>query len=201
MIKAVIFDADGVVIKPKRFSVELEKDFGIPTTKLLPFFDSVFEKHLTGKGDLKNDLHKYMDDWGWHDGVDKLMDYWFRTGSELEEGVVRKVEELRKQGIPCYIGTNQEKYRTLYMKKDMGLEDMFDGVWSSADLGFQKPDMEFFENIYKNITKNKIIRKEEIMFWDDREKNVESAERFGFNAYVFKNFADFEKIMEESVGF
>lgn len=197
MIKAVIFDADGVVVKSKMFSAQLEKDFGIPLEKLLPFFAALTKKYMVGKGDMKQDLEKYIGAWGWHGGVDKLMDYWFHVESRLDERVVAKAAELRRRGIFCYVGTNQEKYRTAFMKQEMGFEMKFDGVWSSSDLGVAKPSKKFFELIHARINRRQAIAPEEIMFWDDRMRNVIGAASVGMDAHLFEDYDGFEKKLKE----
>jgi len=112
-----------------------------------------------------------------------------------------KVEELRRRGVYCYIGTNQEKYRTDFMKKEMGFDRMFDGVWSSSDLGVPKPSRKFFELIHARINEGRTIAREEIMFWDDRSRNVAGAASAGMDAHRFDGFDAFEKKLGETFGF
>ena len=76
------------------------------------------------------------------------------------------------------------------MKKSMGFNKVFDKVFSSAEVGFKKPDKEFFQVIMKEL---KGVKKEEILFWDDREKNIIGAKKFGFKAYIYETFTDFKK--------
>ncbi len=75
MIKAIVFDAEGMVVSSKIFSHELEKDFGISASLFLPFFKTTFQKCLVGKADLKKELQPLIKTWGWHGSVDELLDY------------------------------------------------------------------------------------------------------------------------------
>ncbi|KKR84130.1 MAG: HAD-superfamily hydrolase, subfamily IA, variant 3 [Candidatus Nomurabacteria bacterium GW2011_GWA2_40_97] len=77
MIKVVIFDADGLLTNQERFSVALEKDYGITIEKTLPFFNGPFQDCLVGKCDLKETISPYLTLWGWNKGLDAFMEYWF----------------------------------------------------------------------------------------------------------------------------
>lgn len=55
MIKAIIFDTDGMTVNSEMFSVQFNKDYGVPMDNLLPFFKNEFQPCLVGKADLKND--------------------------------------------------------------------------------------------------------------------------------------------------
>ena len=191
MIKVVIFDADGMVIVPRRFSEEIQKDFGIATERLTPFFDSAFKKCLIGQADLKEEIEKCHRGWGWQGSVQELLDYWFKVCGSVDERMVRCVEDLKSRGIRCYVGTNQEKYRTQYLKNEMGFRDIFDGICSSADLGVRKPDREFFEKTLAVLNAKQPVSGSEVMFWDDRPVNVEAAREFGFEAHLFEGCGDF----------
>lgn len=197
MVKAIIFDSDGIVTSSKMFSEELEKDFGIPAEKLLPFFKSVFQKCLIGKADLKEELKNYVEEWGWKGTVDELTDYWFKVEHEINDKVVEKIKELRKKGIKCYLGTNQEQYRTNYLRDSMGFGELFDAVWSSAEVGVKKPSKEFFDAACKEISEDGKISKNEIMFWDNDEDNVQGAKEYGLQAYLYHDYDEFEQIIDE----
>jgi putative hydrolase of the HAD superfamily len=199
MIKAIIFDADGMVTSSKMFSKELEKDFGIPAKKLLPFFESVFQKCLIGKANLKEELKNYIKAWGWKGTVDELTNYWFKVENEINNEVVEKIKKIREKNIKCYLATNQEQQRTNYLRDFMGLGKLFDAFWSSAELGVKKPSPEFFDAIYKEIGQDGKILKNEIMFWDDDEENVQEAEEYGLQAYLYHDFDNFNKIVDEGI--
>jgi putative hydrolase of the HAD superfamily len=189
MIKAILFDADGMVIITQMFSVQFCQEFKINYGKILPFFEDEFQPCLVGKADLKKKIKPWLKKWNWQKSVDEFLEYWFKAEHHFDERVVELIKKLREAGIKCHLTTNQEKYRTEYMRQQMGFGEIFDTVFSSAEIGFKKPQKEYFAHVLKKIG----LRKSEIQFWDDKEKNVEAAAAFGFDARIYKNFEEFEK--------
>jgi len=196
MVKAIIFDADGMVVIPigGKFSEHLARDFGISTETTVEFFKNEFQKCLIGKADLKQELKKYLEEWGWQKSIDELLEYWFTSEKNVDERVISTIKELRKRGIKCYLATNQEKYRTTYFAKQMGFGKVFDAMFSSAHIGYKKPTAQFFENIIQELPD---VKKEEILFWDDKEEHVRGAQQFGFQAELYRNFEDFQDMVME----
>lgn len=187
MIKAIIFDTDGMTVNSEMFSVQFNKDYGVPMDNLLPFFKNEFQPCLVGRADLKKEIESYLPKWGWKDSVDKFLNYWFDAENHVDKRIVEAVEKIKKSGIKCYLATNQEKYRTQYLRNEMGFSKIFDEVFSSAEVGYKKPQPEFFEYILKEIE----LSKDEVQFWDDTEKNIQGAKEFGFDAQLYQNFEGF----------
>ena len=119
MIKIFLFDADGVVIIPsERFSDRFSREFNVDyEEKIPPFFENDFEPCLTGRADLKEIIKPYLKRWGWKKSVDELLEYWFENENHIDERVIEVIKKLRAIGIKCYLATNQEKYRTQYLRK------------------------------------------------------------------------------------
>ncbi len=197
-IKAIVLDADGVIInKPDMFSVQYQKEFGISNEVMLPFFKGRFQDCLTGKADLKEELKPFLKKWAWPGTVEELLNYWFKSEHYIDERIVAEIEDLKRMGIKCYLGTDQEKYRTEYIRKNMGLEKIFDKIYSSAEMGCKKPDKEFFKSMAEDLRQGENIQPEKIMFWDDDEKNVAAGKDFGIQGYLYKNFNEFYKIVSQ----
>lgn len=196
-IKAVIFDADGVVINsPDYFSVQYERDFGVSSGIIQPFFKGRFKECAIGKADLKEELRPLLSDWKWKGTVDELLTYWFRAEHYVDERIIHEIELLRQKGIRCYLGTMQEKYRMEYIRDVMGLGKVFDGIYNTSEIGYRKPDKEFFQYITDDLKKEN-ISPEEIMFWDDKESNIIPARELGWQGYLYKNFDDFHKVISQ----
>jgi len=188
IIKAVIFDADGVVNDGKLMNAE---QFGITFETMQPFFRGPFVECRMGKADLRDVLPAHLKEWRWKGTLDEFLDHWFISGNTVNPKVVDTIRMLRTAGIKTYLGTNQEKHRLEYMRKQMDYQNLFDGIFASAELKAEKPHREFFELVHKNLP----YQKEEILFWDDSEKNVEAARHYGFHTEHFVTDEDFAEKM------
>jgi putative hydrolase of the HAD superfamily len=181
--KIVLFDADGVLIKPRpRFSECLQTEYGIPSEALQPFFQGVFRDCSVGKADLKEELAKATPGWGWTGTVDELVRFWLTAGTQTDEDVVQFIRALRADGVRTYMTTDQEQYRGEYLRDTFGNGVLFDEVFFSAAIGCKKCDPHFFETVYRAMND---VPRNQILFVDDAEENVEVAKRFGFDAHLF----------------
>jgi putative hydrolase of the HAD superfamily len=192
MIKALVLDADGVLINARRFSLTFQEDYGVSTKRTLPFFMGKFQECLVGKADLKEELKNHLKSWGWEKSADEFLKYWFSSEHKIDEELINYVKNLKKKGTKCYVATNNEKYRTEYIIKEMGFGTIFDEVIGSGQVGHLKPTAEFYKIV---VTKAKVSA-EEIVFWDDDIENVEGARRAGLHAQFYSDFLDFQKKMK-----
>lgn len=194
MIRICIFDADGVIIENKGlFSDYLEKKYSITTSKTYDFFHGVFTDCLIGKADMRKELPSYLSSWGWTKGVDAFINEWFTSEHHINHFLVAIIQNLRKRGVRCYIATNQEKYRTAYLINQMGFEKTFDGVFSSAHLGFKKPHPAFFQSVMDALPG---VKRNEIIFFDDTLEHIAQAARFGWQAYLYTSIHDATEKLE-----
>lgn len=195
--RAVLFDADGMVLLPKRFSDQIQQDYGISWEKMKPFFMGPFLLCKIGKADLKEELAKVLIDWGWSGTVDALLEYWFRIGSAPDPEIVAIAQELRSRRVKCFLATNQEKYRANYLQNVVRLNDVFDGMLVSAEIGYTKKEVAFFEKSYTSINANEelMISKKEILFVDHEEENMAAARAFGFETYSYHDSEHFREFV------
>lgn len=182
-----------MLVNGKMFSDLLLKKYGISKEQTDPFFTGEFQECLVDKADLKETIAKHLESWGWKKSVDELLDEWFKFEHNTDEELVEYLQFLRERGFKVYLATNQEKYRTQYILNKMGFGEIFDNIFSSAHVGHKKPSQEFFESIMKHLDG---INKEEIVFWDDQQKNIEGAKEFGFHAEVYTSLENFKNKME-----
>lgn len=171
------------------FSTRYLQDYGVPEEAIQPFFQNEFKQCLIGKADLKEEIAKYLERWKWKGSVDELLQYWFEFESTTDQAIIEFAQKLRAKNIQCFLQTQNEKYRVQYIWNNMGLNNSFDGIFSSTEIGAKKATKEFWDKVYKKLNKPK---KSEIMVWDDDEEVVEMAKNFGFQAQFYTDFASFQ---------
>lgn len=195
MISTLLFDVDGVVVnKPFLFSKKYSAEFNISPAIITKFFDTDFQPCEVGKADLREVLIPYLKEWGWKKSADDFLLYWFKAEHYVDERLLADINKLRASGVLCYLQTTQEKYRAAYLWNDMNLRNSFDGMFCSADLGVKKPNVQFWELIYKAIQP---VEKHNILLWDDKVNIVESASVFGFKAELYESYSSYLKKMKQ----
>ena len=194
-IRAVLFDADGVVVHPNRFGEYLAREHGLTHEHTREFFQGIFLECLVGRADLKTAMAPFLTRWGWPGTVDAFLERWFREEDAPDERMLAVIADLRQRGVPCYLATNQERYRLAYMREQMGFGQIFDGIFASAEIGAIKHDRAF----YAGVTAALGLPADAILFWDDSAGNVEAARAYGWNAEHYRDFAAFQGAMQSYI--
>ncbi len=183
MITTMLFDIYGLIIpREMRFSKRFSDEFKVPMEKLLPFFQNEFQLCLVGKADLKKELIKYINTWGWQGSIDDLLKYWIEYDNSINKEIIDSVEELRDNGIKCFLNTQNEKYAVAYAFEKLNLKKHFDGAFSSDKIGHIKSQPEYWQAVYEKLGSPD---KKSVLCWDDDEKNIKTAIEFGFNAELY----------------
>lgn len=191
-IRAIVYDCDGMLVHEERFSHRLEALYDISTDRTQDFFKNSFQLCLVGKADLREELSKLLDIWGWKGSVDELLSFWLSPEhNTVDERFRTIVAEQRARGLKAYMATNNEKYRSKNLIEDTKLGEWFDGTFSSSSLGVKKPDSEFYNLIADAIT----VSKDEVIFWDDDAGHVEAAKAEGYIAELYSDLDSFKARM------
>ncbi len=193
MITTIIFDVDGVLVHGERFGDVLSREYKVDAQKEREFFSTHFQECLVGKADLKEAVAPYLVSFGWTRSVDDFLEYWFTVEQQINDELIRYVQELRKRGIVCVLATNQEKYRTEYLFDKLGLRGSFDKAYSSAHLGLKKPAVEFFAKVVEDLSANK----DEVLFWDDDQINIDGALAYGIHSEFYTDYITFLSVMRQ----
>ena len=145
-IKIVIFDLDGVVVYPSwGFANYLDREHKITREHTREFFAGPFNDSIRGNVDVKDVLPPYLASWNWPGTVDDFVDFWLKAEDSPDIRLLDLIRELRESGMKCGLGTNQEKHRAQFIRKNMRFESMFDHLFISCELGSFKPEDAFFK--------------------------------------------------------
>jgi putative hydrolase of the HAD superfamily len=187
-ISTVLLDADGVVQFPGAIAAHFAQRYGWPEDKLRGFFHHVFHERpeldggLTGDEDLRVVMHEALPEWGWAEEPDIFVRDWLRLGAVPDPAVLDLVARLRAAGVVCGLASNQPMLRARYMDDDLGYRKLFDHRFYSAELGYAKPDAEFFTAALAALG----APPSQVLFIDDREENVAAARACGLHGVVHR---------------
>jgi putative hydrolase of the HAD superfamily len=192
MIKAVLFDADGVVLKPakKLFTDRLKEEYQIEVPDY--FFKEDYPKIRLGQASLETELKKRVKKWGWEKSVEELLDYWWAPSNIINPQVLTLVNNLRQKGIRCFIASDDNQYHADEVENNI-LGKYFDGGFYSCYLGYAKEDEEFYQAVIDKTG----LKPQEILFVDDEEENVAAAKKYGLKTHHYQNYKNLVKKLKE----
>ena len=97
----------------------------------------------------------------------------------LNQGTVDLIKELMESSrVVCGTNTVGPHYDYFIDHRDY---DIFDAVYASNKMGVSKPDPDF----YWYILRDEGIKPKNIVFVDDTEENILSAQKIGINSILF----------------
>jgi HAD superfamily hydrolase (TIGR01509 family) len=198
MKKILLLDADGVAIVPREqyFSDRYSEEFGVSKDVIMPFFKNEFNDCLIGKREVSEVFaeQNILEKWGWKGTLPELFQYWWAGENKRFEEVLSFVQELRAQGVKCYLTTDQERNRAEYIMHGMRLAQDLDGAFFSYLFGARKTDAEYWRKLLAELGNPNPA---DVEFWDDDEENVATAKAAGIDAHFFTNFEDFKKSVQK----
>jgi putative hydrolase of the HAD superfamily len=191
-IKAILFDADGVTQLPGNFDQYAAEQYGWSEQQYQDFFRVLFwcesyKGSLTGDNDFVLVLARKLSEFNCSANAEQFMYEWFHRNIIINTDLWQHIERLRRNGLRCYVTSNQEKHRAHYMTSILGYASHFDGLYFSYELGALKPSTAYFDKIVESIQ----IQPSNLLFFDDFEDHVVSARSFGMNAEVYRSYSDY----------
>ena len=197
MIKAILFDLDGVIIHREGFfSERLAKQQNLDLeTDVSPFFQGEFKDCLTGRKNLRDVLVPWLLKWKWQGDIDSFLTFWFESERDIDNTMLEEIENLKNKGVRIFLATDNEVNRLDYVLDTLGLRSYFEGIYGSALIGYKKSAREFWEKILSSLPE---LKPEEILFIDDDPKNTQLAAEFGLKTITF---AKSEKLTDRLLEF
>lgn len=192
MIKAIIFDLNGIFLKSPLLSTRLNKDFGIPVGRFLPDLNAVME--IIRQPNVDNSFDYWgpvLKKWKLKFNEQEFWDYWFHTEKPCIE-MLDAARLLKSKGIKTFILSNNFKERCAFYKNFSWLNEVFDKVYFSWQTGYVKPDPRAWELILKEND----LKPNECLYFDDQLKNIKTAKSLGIPSFQFKTEHETCKIIK-----
>ncbi len=192
MIKAIIFDLNGVFIQSPNLSDRFQEKFGILAEDFLPVLKEIMAK--VRKPDAGSSFacwQPYLENWGVNLTEKEFFDFWFLAEKEVKE-LTELAEEIKQKGIKIFILSNNFKERAEYYSKNFDFLKILDKIYYSWQTGFVKPDPRAFQNI---LSENN-LNPNECIYFDNSEQNVEVAKSLGIEAHLFEDINSIRKVFK-----
>ncbi len=192
MIKAIIYDMDGMLFKePHFFTKEMEIRYGIPIKDSLFSKDPKYDECKKGNITLNEFLAPYYEKWKEYPrftlNIEEVKKEWFNF-TEIQKEILEVAKTLKKKGILNIIITNNVKERTDYLQEKYNLSEIFE-IIGSPDLGVLKPNSKFYDVLKDRFN----LDPEDILYYDDKEGTISELKKQGFNALVYRGVEEFRE--------
>ncbi len=195
MIKAIIFDLNGIFIKSRKLGDRFEEDFNIPTSVFLPeLFKIMGEVRKPNSKPAFTYWEPLFKKWNLNLNEEKFWNYWFKEEYPSEE-MISFSKELKEKGIKIFMLSNNFKERAEHYGHYPWMQKVVDKAYFSWQTGFIKPNLE----AWKLVLSENNLNPEECLYFDDKEENVKASEEVKIKAFVFTDESELKKIVHEHI--
>ncbi len=193
MIKNYIFDFGNVLAKfdPLSLTKAVIKDEELAKTIAPIVFDRLYWDRLDdgtiSDDEVKAEIAKRVPE-ALINLACEVYDKWIENLEPIE-GMSALIKKLKSEGAKLYllsnisIGFSENYHKTEWIKT---LFDYFEGLVFSGPLGLTKPNSEIFEYLINKYDLNK----QETLFIDDSELNINGAKKVGIKTHLFLGSAE-----------
>jgi len=194
-IDTVLLDFGGVfTMSPFDALRSMEEEFGASFGELLPIVFGEYERdtdhpwHRVERGEITFDeASKQVTDDAATLGLEvDLMAVLIRMGGEgggIRQDVVERVLTIRASGLRTALVTNNVREFSELWRSTVPVDDLFDAVVDSSEVGLRKPDPRIYQ-LALELVDGEASR---TVFLDDFEGNVRAAERLGITGIVVES--------------
>lgn len=187
--KAYIFDINNVLLK---FDQEMIRDCLKELRAILKhpmwvnYLNNSMKKHevleIIGR-DIKLSIDEIL----------VILDRALHCLSPIEENV-QFLHELKKKGVTLICISNCPIDDIIKIRRRFDFFDNFDVIFSSGDLGVNKPDTKALKSVMEFYD----LKAEECVFFDDSENNIKFAAELGIKGVINKDQKSLEEIRKLS---
>jgi putative hydrolase of the HAD superfamily len=192
MIKNIIFEIGGVIFEDsaKNISKILNEDASLLYKKV---YGKSFIGCLLGNVSVPNYIESFKDDSDYEKIKYLLSKDNLYISYPLMKDNFDYISKLKDKGYKLYILSNLTKESYEYVNDTIDVNKIFDGGVYSYQEEVVKPNRKIYELIVTRYNLNK----EETMFFDDRQRNVDAANEVGIKGVIFRTIDDIENNLKK----
>lgn len=188
MIKAIIFDLNGVILKSEPLSERVANEYGVDTNFFFGVLKQVLRVART-KGEKPENLWQPVLDCV-SASKEAFFEFYF-AGESVDEDALSYIKELKSKGFKLFTLSNNFQERTDYYRKHFPeIFESFDKSYFSWETGFVKPDV----MAWKNVLEENQLNPAECLYFDDSEENVQVAKSLGIRAYRYESLEQIKSL-------
>lgn len=188
MIKAILFDFDGVIVHSEMLHMEtfleILKPFGVSVSRKRWYDD------FAGTGS-RHIFSVLMSEYRINADLNELLEqrktlYAKRVlEGRLRKtpGIIRFLKAMRKKGIKTAVVSGGHKQNITIVLKTLGMEDLFDLIIGAEDTSRRKPDPECYLNAAKALG----VKPNECIGVEDSPAGSEAVKRAGMKLVLVKS--------------
>ncbi|OGD86371.1 hypothetical protein A2870_00640 [Candidatus Curtissbacteria bacterium RIFCSPHIGHO2_01_FULL_41_11] len=197
MIKAIIFDLGGVVLRHTyENTFELMGNFfGIEDIKVQEFYEKYKNDWTLGRLNVKKVAKLFQNITSGEKTIASIIETWQKIHEsqvDIDKQVIKIIKKLKKD-YKIYLLSNTIDLHFNAIGKT-GIYELFDKVFTSFTLGLKKPDQEIFLHVLKKIR----VKPSGVIFIDDKIANIESANSVGIHSILFKGSKSLASSLKKS---
>ena len=196
--KAIIFDVDGVLLQvPHFFTQELQKRWYENAVEIMnEYYRNENTICAEWKAKSIECISPYLEKIWWNKWTEEYFSEQFQFEADyIETSLISLIPKLQNLGIKCYLWTDQEENRAKFLLDWLDFENILDGYFISFYIGSRKCFPPFWDYV-KNTLWEQWIQKEEIVFFDDLQNNVDVANTARIQAFLFTDVEQFKRDLE-----
>lgn len=198
MIKIVIFDFGGVLGSDANNWEINFKEILDRTNLSVEEIDQIWKRHWPEMSVGKEGLNDLLDDISVSSknkiDVGVLRKIYYENVS-LDEHILKLALRLKQQGMRLVIVANESREGMDNKTKRFSLEKVFDNIYCSAVVGLTKPNPAMFSYVMRDLC----AKPEQVVFIDNRQGNVDAANKLGIKSILFKNVNQLEDDLKKVI--
>lgn len=199
MIKAIVFDIGDVVLKeyPGECRRVLADTFGFDAGDFKVFAKEKLKKSYSGELSAVGFFSGLKEHLGIEASVEDLVEKWKSVRLErahFNDEVVSMIKNLR--GNYLIVSLANSTILNDVVRKKLEVYDLFELNVVSFEVGTLKPDRKIYEVLLKRLGE-KDISVDEVVFIDDKTKNLDPAAELGMKTVLFEGAESLKKKLLE----